>query len=278
MGCLYKIKSFKNFTKTEEKLAKYITENVNGIIYDSVQDIAAKADISPAAVIRFSKKLGYNGFAELKIDLAKDNTEEVPLFSEKICQKDSLKTIVKKSKASDASAVEQTYKLLRIETLNDAVQAMKNAKRIYLFGIGSSGICCYDLAQKLSRVGYNAVFYNDFHIQLAASNYISKDDVALAVSYSGNTKEINVAMEYAKDQGATTISITQFTKSPLLKFSDLALYIPSQEKDLRLGAVSSRNASLILTDLLYLGMITDELDENKKNLISSRTLVNKLRL
>lgn len=278
MGCLYKIKSCNNFTKTEKKLAQFITENVNGIIYDSVQDIAAKANISPAAVIRFSKKLGYNGFTELKIDLAKDNTEEVPLFSEKICQKDSLKTIVRKSKASDASAVEQTYKLLKIETLSDAVQAMKNAKRIYLFGIGSSGICCYDLAQKLSRVGYNIVFYNDFHIQLAAATYMTKDDVALAISYGGNTKEVNVAMEYAKNQGATTISITQFIKSPLLKLSDLALYIPSQEKDLRLGAVSSRNASLILTDLLYLGMITDNLEETKKNLIASRTLVNKLRL
>lgn len=277
MSCLYKIKSCENFTKTEKKLAHYIIENVNNIVYASVQDIAAKTNVSPAAVIRFSKKLGYNGFAELKIDLAKDNTEEVPLFSEKICQNDSLKTIVKKSKASDASAVEQTYKLLRTETLNDAVQAMKNAKRIYLFGIGSSGICCYDLAQKLSRVGYDIVFYNDFHIQLAATTCITKEDVALAISYSGNTKEINVAMEHAKNQGAATISITQFIKSPLLKFSDLVLYIPSQEKDLRLGAVSSRNASLILTDLLYLGMITGELDNYKKNLIASRNLVNKLR-
>jgi DNA-binding MurR/RpiR family transcriptional regulator len=278
MSCLYKIKSCENLTKTEEKLSQYIIEHVNGIIYDSIQDIAAKTNTSPAAVIRFSKKLGYNGFAELKLDLAKDNTEEIPLFSEKICEKDSLKTIVKKSLASDTSTVEQTYKLLRIETLNNAVQAMKKAKRIYLFGISSSGICCYDLAQKLSRVGYNVVFYNDFHMQLAATSYITKDDVALAVSYSGNTKEINVAMEHAKTQGATTISITQFIKSPLLKFSDLILYVPSQENDLRLGAVSSRNASLILTDLLYLGMITDELDENKKNLINSRSLVNKLRL
>lgn len=278
MSCLYKIKSCENLTKTEEKLSQYIIENVNGIIYDSIQDIAAKTNTSPAAVIRFSKKLGYNGFAELKLDLAKDNTEEIPLFSEKICEKDSLKTIVKKSMVSDTSTVEQTYKLLRIETLNNAVHAMKRAKRIYLFGISSSGICCYDLAQKLSRVGYDVVFYNDFHMQLAATTYITKDDVALAVSYSGNTKEINVAMERAKAQGATTISITQFIKSPLLKFSDLILYVPSQENDLRLGAVSSRNASLILTDLLYLGMITDELEECKKNLIASRSLVNKLRL
>lgn len=277
MSCLYKIKSCENFTKTEAKISKYIIENVNDIIYDSVQDIATKTNTSAAAVIRFSKKLAYNGFTELKLDLAKDNTEEIPLFYEKICQKDSLKTIVKKSMASDTSAVQQTYKLLRIETLNDAVQAMKNAKRIYLFGISSSGICCYDLAQKLSRVGYDVVFYNDFHMQLAATSYITKEDVALAVSYSGNTKEINVAMEHAKNQGATTISITQFIKSPLLKFSDLILYVPSQEKDLRLGAVSSRNSSLILTDLLYLGMIKDELDDYKKNLMSSRNLVNKLR-
>lgn len=277
MSCLYKIKSCKNFTNTEKKLSNYILENINETIHDPIQNIAAKADTSPAAIIRFSKKLGYSGFSELKLDLAKDNAEEIPLFSEKICQRDSLKTIVKKSMSSDAITVDQTYKLLRIETLNHAIEAMKNAKRIYLFGISSSGICCYDLAQKLSRIGYNVTFYTDFHMQLAATTYITKDDVALAVSYSGNTKEINVAMEHAKNHGATTIAITQFIKSPLLKFSDLVLYVPSQEKDLRLGAVSSRNASLILTDLLYLGMIKDELDEYKKKLINSRYLVNKLR-
>lgn len=278
MSCVYKIKACEKFTKTEEKIATYILENINEVIYYSVQHIAVKINTSPAAIIRFSKKLGYDGFSELKLDIAKDNSEETPLFSEKICLKDTLNTIIKKSMVSDTSTVEETYKLLRIETLNHAVESMKNAKHIYLFGISSSGICCYDLAQKLSRVGYDVVFYNDFHMQLAATTYITKEDVALAVSYSGNTKEINIAMEHAKNQGATTISITQFIKSPLLKFSDLVLYVPSQEKDLRLGAVSSRNSSLILTDLLYLGMIRDDLDDYKRNLIASRNLVNKLRL
>ena len=278
MSCVYKIKACEKFTKTEEKIATYILENINEVIYDSVQHIAVKINTSPAAIIRFSKKLGYDGFSELKLDIAKDNNEETPLFSEKICLKYTLNTIIKKSMTSDTSTVEETYKLLRIETLSLAVESMKTAKHIYLFGISGSGICCYDLAQKLSRVGYDVVFYNDFHMQLAATTYITKEDVALAVSYSGNTKEINIAMEHAKNQGATTISITQFIKSPLLKFSDLVLYVPSQEKDLRLGAVSSRNASLILTDLLYLGMIKDELDDYKKNLMASRNLVNKLRL
>lgn len=277
MSCIYKIKSCANLTKTEKKIADYILDNVNEIIYESIQNIASNTNTSPAALIRLSKKLGYSGFSELKLDLAKDNTEEMPLFSEKICPKDSLKTIVRKSKTSDSSTVEQTYKLLKIDTLENAVNSLKKAKSIYLFGIGASSICCYDLAQKLSRIGYNVIYFNDFHIQLASATYITSDDVALAVSYSGNTKEINTAMEYAKNQGATTIAITQFIKSPLLKFSDLLLYVPSQEKDLRLGAVSSRNASLILTDLLYLGMISDELDYYKKNLINSRNLVNKLR-
>ena len=109
MSCIYKIKICDNLTKNEEKLSKYILENVNEVIYDSIQSIAYKTNTSPAAIIRFSKKLGYNGFSELKVDLAKDNTDEVPLFPEKICAKDSLNTIVKKSMTSDTSTVEQTY-------------------------------------------------------------------------------------------------------------------------------------------------------------------------
>lgn len=60
---------------------------------------------------------------------------------------------------SDTSTVEETYKLLRIETLNHAVESMKTAKHIYLFRISGSGICCYDLAQKLSRVGFNHLLF-----------------------------------------------------------------------------------------------------------------------
>ena len=277
MGCLYTIKSCKNFTTTEQKIADYILNNVNEAMYTSTQELARKTDTSPAAVIRFSKRMGYAGFRELKVDLAKDNSEDVPLFSEKIYNHDSLKTIIKKSKSSDSLAVEQTYKLLKLDTFANAVKALKKAKKIYLYGIGSSSICCTDFAQKLSRLGYNVVFFSDFHIQLAATTYITKDDAALAISYSGNTKEVNTAVEYAKSKGTPIIAITQFIKSPLIKFADLALYVPTQEKDLRLGAVASRNSSLILTDLLYLGMISDDLDKHKENLIASRNLVNKLR-
>ena len=277
MGCLYTIKSCKNLTNTEKRISEYILDKKNDVIYSSIQDIALKINTSPAAIIRFSKKLGYSGFSDLKLNLAKDDSDTIPLFSEKIQSKDSLESIIEKSKTADLLVVEQTYKLLKLDTFKDAVKALKTANKIYLFGIGSSGLCCYDFTQKLSRIGYNVVCYSDFHMQLAATTYITKEDVALAISYSGNTKEVNIAMEYSKEKEAKTIAITQFIKSPLLKLSDLALYIPTQEKYLRLGAVSSRNSSLILTDLLYLGMITEDLDFYKENLISSRVLVNNLR-
>ena len=277
MSCIYKIKICDNLTKNEKKLSTYILENVNEVIYDSIQSIASKTNTSPAAIIRFSKKLGYNGFSELKVDLAKDNTDELPLFSEEICAKDSLNTIVKKSMTSDTSTVEQTYKLLKIETLGNAVEAMKKAKKIYLFGISSSGICCYDLAQKLSRIGYDVVFFNDFHMQLAATTYITNEDVALAISYSGNTKEINEAMFYAKEVGAKTIAITQFSNSPLVKASELVLHIPSEEKELRIGAISSRMASLILTDLLYLGIAKQDIGITKKQIVKTREIIGKIK-
>ena len=65
MSCIYKIKICDNLTKNEKKLSTYILENVNEVIYDSIQSIASKTNTSPAAIIRFSKKLGYNGFSEL---------------------------------------------------------------------------------------------------------------------------------------------------------------------------------------------------------------------
>lgn len=278
MSCITKIKNCKGLTKTEEKIAEYIAKNVDEVIYDSAQILSKKIKTSPAALIRFSKKLGYKGFTDLKLDLAQEDISETTedSFDSFLCNHDTLDAVIKKKATFDLSAMEQTFKLLHKNNLLNAIKHLQEAQKIYLFGISASGICCQDLAQKLSRIGYNIIFFNDMHMQLAATSHIRSCDVALAISYSGHTREVNIAMEHAKKAGAKTIAITQINNSPLQKLTDILLFVPTYEKDFRLGAMASRNSSLILTDLLYLGLIKDDLDEFKSNLKKSRNLVRKL--
>lgn len=274
MSCIYKIKEGrKNFTITEEKIADYIVEHKTEVVNDSAQVLADKIQTSAAAIIRFSKKLGYKGFTSMKVELARDNGETLADFAQIISEDDNIETLVNKAKNLNMNTIQQVYSLLNINTLGEIINHLKASNRIYLFGVGASGTVCNDLLHKLLRIDKLAFHHSDSHIQLTSSAHIQKDDVAIAVSYSGETREILTGMRYAKKVGATTIGITQFQKNSLSKICDYVLYIPTEEKELRIGAISSRSASLVLTDLLYLGIVKDNLEENKKMLIETRKIV-----
>ncbi len=70
MGAFFRIKeNLNSMTKSEKKIAKYILQSPKEIINDSAQEIALKTSTSPASVIRFTKKAGYNSLNEFKFAL-----------------------------------------------------------------------------------------------------------------------------------------------------------------------------------------------------------------
>lgn len=278
MGCISRIKNCNDFTETEQKIADYILENRNQIIRETAQSLADITETSPAAVIRVSKKLNYKGFTELKLDLAADSeiTDDLE-FSETIRQTDTLQLMAKKLHVSNEEVIKQTYQMLNVDDLEKASSYLKKAEKIYLFGIGASGICCQDFYQKLTRINKPVIFCQDFHQQLAAATFVTSKDAAIAISYSGETREVILAAKYVKECRCPLVVITSSQKAKLSKLGDVGFYLPMIENDLRLGAISSRNATLSVTDLLYLSIIKDDLDNYKKKLKKTREMVRKMR-
>ncbi|WP_040213100.1 MurR/RpiR family transcriptional regulator [Clostridium polynesiense] len=274
MSCLYKIKKgFANYTNTETKLANYILENKDEVISISAKEFGDKVGASAAAVIRFSKKVGYKGFTELKMEIARDNEEDCSEIDDILRDNDTIEMLVKKTANYKNATIDEAYKLVNISYLKKAIEALRKARIIYLFGVGNSSIIAQDLAQKFSRINVMAIHQADSHVQLASSVGIGKEDAAIAISYRGNTREVNSAMRQAKENGAVTIGITQYNKNNLSKIVDIPLYIPSEEKDIRYGAISSRDSSFIITDLLYLGVAKYDFAKTKRHIMKTRELV-----
>ena len=282
MSCIYKIKeATSSFTSTEKRIAEYILEHRTETIEASVQQLAEVTDTSAAAWIRFSQKLGYKGLTALKVDLVKaeDEEEKDELYNVLIEQNDTIDTMVRKVQQITLNSISQTYKLLNIKSLMAAVQLMIKADQIYLTGVGGSGLVCSDFMQKLTRINRNVIYHEDSHVLLARIAHIKPNDVMLAISYSGETKLVNTAVEHAKRMNVPVIAITQYNvRSTLAKMADIKLYTPVIEKDLRLGAISSRNASLALTDLLYYGVVKENIEQVKENLKKTRDLINEVNM
>jgi len=265
MSLLHKIRNYSASTTTEENLINYILQNGETVLYDSIHKLAEQSGVSSAAIVRFSKKMGYQGFMDFKLTLAADFATEKEEkadqnISSQISFGDTMETIIHKSRLANLDVVEQTYQLIDAKELSQAVSYLKSARRIYLFGIGASGACCNDLAQKFSRIGSEVVYYVDSHAQVASSIHITAQDVVIGISYSGDKREINSAIAYGRGQEAYVIAITQHNNNPLGNLADSMLIVPSLEQDLRVGAIASRNATLIYTDLLYLGFLSNDLD------------------
>lgn len=278
MSCLFKIKEAAAlFTSTEQRIAEYILQNPEKVVEESAQELARESDTSPAAWIRFSKKLGYKGLPALKMDLAKDDKENDDLYHVLIEEKDSIETMVRKVQKISRNTLEQTYKLLNTDELNAAIQYLLQASNIYLVGIGGSGVVCTDMMQKLTRLHRSVIYHEDAHVLLARIAHITPEDVLVAISYSGETNLVNAAVKYAKKNGTPVIAITQYNvRSTLAKEADVKLYMPLEEKELRLGAILSRNASLILTDLIYYGIAKENVEQTKQDLVKTRELLHEV--
>lgn len=277
MSTTFKIKEgWTHFTEVEQNIAKYILDNPKYVVNQSVHSLAETINVSPASITRFAKKIGYKGFPELKIDLASDDREVIMNYSEAILQRDDLATLCMKSKHSALQTIEQTFQLLNMHHLEQAISALCQCYNIYVFGFGTSGIIAQDFQQKLSRIGRNVIYFSDHQIQIASAAHLRSDDVAIAISYSGETKPINEIMRYAKEQGARTIAITQYSSNTLSKIADYSLYVPMSEKEIRIGAIQSRDASFVISDLLYLGIAHENMEQTKESLVKTRNFLTKV--
>lgn len=281
MSCIYKIKEvMPTLTATEKKIAEYILEHPEEVTHQSTQELAQRSDVSTAAWVRFSQHLGYKGLPALKLDLARNTVlpQKDELFEAVVNENDTPLSLIEKTKQHFLGSIEQTARLLNEKSLEQAIELIGNAKNIYLMGVGASGQVCLDFMHKLTRINRNAVYYEDMHMLVARMAHMSEGDVLLAISYSGTTQIVNQVCEQAKEAGVPVIAITQFNpRTPLAKLADICLYIPVQEGELRLGAIASRNASLYITDLLYLGIIKENIDDAQEKLVKSRALINQIK-
>lgn len=266
-----------SLTQAERKVADYILENLEEVVNQSVQKVAKKSGSSPSAVVRLSKTLGYNGFADLKVQLAMDlKTPLTADFSEMIQKEDTFKTIIYKAEHANKATFEKVYRLVDPNNMQSVVDALNDVNVIYIIGLGGSSIAGLDLFHKLTRINRKCVFNQDFHMFLTSLTHITENDAVIMFSYSGNTYETLLAQSHALDKKALTVSITSSSRSPLARKSDHVILIPQEEKELRLGAISSRFAFLAISDLLYFGLAQNDLELVPDKLLNTRELLQKL--
>lgn len=235
--------------KAEKQIADWIMNNPGKIISLSIVELAEQCKCGEATIVRFSKRLGLNGYQELKISLASEvGTSYV---STNISETDTAYEIYEKVCNDIYMSLEKTKKSLNPDAIEKAAKKLCSAKKIVIFGLGNSASVATDASHKFLRAGLNAVAYSDNHMQVIAASHLCKDDVVIGISHSGSSKDIVEALKLAKEHGATTIAITNSGKSPILKQSDIELFTTADETQYNILALNSRIVQLAIIDSLY---------------------------
>ena len=135
-----------------------------------------------------------------------------------------------------------------------------------IIGIGGSALTAKDLAFKLLKLGITALTEQDSHVQIATARTLGAQDVQIVISFSGERKEILIAAEAAKQQGASVIVLTSPKKNRLRELADLSFDTIADESEHRSSSIASRTAQNVLTDLLFITLVQQR-DESARQLI-----------
>lgn len=263
----------------EKRVAQYIIDNHEEVIHLSITKLARAADVSEATVVKFCQHIGYSGYQELKIMLAQveKKGEKERIYGE-IEADDQTDEIINKIFQIYEHTMNSTKKLLLQSNIEKAIQLLIESNRIYFFGFGASGIVAEDSELKFKRINYAAEALIDNHRQKTMASLLSKDDLVVAISDSGRTKELMESLKVAKNANANILAITSNMGSPITEIADLVLLTSSKETPFRGSALASRMAQLAVIDVLFLGAATSQYEKTTEALNKTRVVMQDSRI
>lgn len=246
--------------RAERRVAEALLANPSLVVEKTITQVARACQTSETTVVRFCRAAGFRGYPDLRLALATELGRDIARRREELLtgadidRDDSLAQLVTKVARTEANAIEDTIRQLDLDQLDKVVTALVHARRIALFGLGASGFGAQDLQQKLLRIDRMAFVVADPHLALASAALLTTGDVAMAWSHSGETRETVAWLAKAREQGATTVAVTNDPHSPLAAQADLLLTTAARETRFRTGAMASRIAQLAVVDCVYLSV------------------------
>ncbi|MEV0588230.1 MurR/RpiR family transcriptional regulator [Nonomuraea sp. NPDC050310] len=218
--------------------------------------LAERAGSSPATVTRFCRAFGFTGYADLRVALATETGRAAQAgwgagMGHEIGPDDPLADAIEVMAAADARLIQDTAAQLDPAVVAKVAEAVIAARAVLLVGVSTSSDVARMLEGRLRRIGLPCWSTGDAHQALSEAALLGEGDVAIGISHRGRTREVIEALAEAGSQGATTVAVTSFARSPLAELADLLLTTASRETTFRLGGLAAVHSQLFVLDAVY---------------------------
>jgi RpiR family carbohydrate utilization transcriptional regulator len=205
-----------SLSPAERQVADWVLRQPGTVLSLPVAAIAREAGVSQPTVIRFCRSMGCHGLSDFKLRLAQGNVAR-DAAPARIASPSGTRVL---QNAIDSLTTLQDR--FDPRTLDAAVALVDSARRIDLYGFGSSGVVALDAQTKFFRYGIPANAYSDPYLVSMSLNVLQAGDVVIAISKSGALPELQTAVERVRELGVRVIAVTA-PGSPLAELADVVL-------------------------------------------------------
>lgn len=201
-----------SLTETEITILSYIESNLSSIIYTNLEELSRTLFTSNATIVRFCKKIGLNGFNELKYQIRKELSLSNPA-------KFSSDDLLKQSLASFKDNIDS----LDFQALSTISHLLVSERPLYIYGTGLSSIPAKYLQIALTNLDRSCILIELRDLLEAITYNIKKDAILFIITTHGDALRYMQIFEKAKEHGTTVILITCEEESPLHPYSEISI-------------------------------------------------------
>jgi DNA-binding MurR/RpiR family transcriptional regulator len=212
------VDKYQSLSESERYLLEHIFKRIEEIPNMSIVKLSEAANVSTATIVRLMKKIGHDGYTSFKYAIKDHLTSQ-----QDIKALDEIDDRIKHAIQKNEFEVMNTINMLNRGTIEDAIQKLHNAEKIYVFARGFSEMIAKEVTVKLQLLGKNCEMHNDPNIIRVISRKLKPKELALIISLNGETKELVEACKNFKINQISTITITAGVDSSLAKLSEITL-------------------------------------------------------
>ncbi len=256
--------NYNDFSKGHKKIADFVLSKYDKAAYLNASSLAAEVGISESTVVRFAYELGCDGFASFQRALQEiipnklTSVQRMDVTTSRMGDKDILTTVMQ----ADLEKIKQTLEDTDRKEFSGAVDAIINAKNVYILGVRS--------AASIAQFVYfytTLLLPNVKLLHTSSSSEIfeqlirtDKTSVVLAISFPRYSKRTLKAVQFASSRGSKIITIADSPYAPINEYATHKLIARSDMASF----VDSLVAPLSLVNSLIVAIGMRRKDEVKK--------------
>lgn len=232
MSPLVKIRSERDrMSAVERRIADFILENAQLLRDYSSQQLANALGISQSSVVKFTQKLGFRGYPDLKYSIGEaiGRTDEGGEEAAPLAGRGGGDPLGATLWERKAHAEEATRLINTAETMHSVVDAIDAAGKVYLIGLGEDDLHARGFAVRLSLLGIVAIRHVDVGRMAAQIAMSAPGDLLIVFSEHGKHPALARIARYFREQRGRVITVTRHTSNPVRALADIALAVAAHD-------------------------------------------------